>query len=71
MTPTEQAACVLADVRRFIPTHDGLDDPDEVQFNGPGGWIRTSDALAAITRHLAPGDDLVERAEAADLDGLL
>jgi hypothetical protein len=52
MNPTEQAARWLADVPRL-----------ETWSGNPVIW--EADALAAIARHLAPGDDLVERATAA------
>ena len=57
MTPEQLAARVLADVDRIYPwaKHQPM--------------MLEEDALAAIARHLAPGDDLVERANAA-LDAL-
>jgi hypothetical protein len=58
MTPTEQAARWLADVKR----HTRLP-------HATGNWLLEADTLAAIARHLAPGDDLVERATAA-LEGV-
>jgi hypothetical protein len=56
MTPTEQAARWLADVPRYTPMDD--------VFRLPEPHIREAAAIAAIARHLAPGDDLVERATA-------
>ena len=47
MNPTEQAARWLADC--------------PVSVDGHGASIDYDDATAAIARHLAPGDDLVER----------
>lgn len=58
MTPTEQAARVLADVPRFRPEHPGV----MVQtVTETGIWVDVRNAIAAIARHIAPGDDLVER----------
>lgn len=48
MTPTEQAASVLADVPRHADSQGY--EPE---------YILETDALAAIARHLAPGDDAV------------
>jgi hypothetical protein len=59
MTPTEQAARWLADVPHiihFAPDGDGIRETE---------LIAVDDALAAIARHLAPGDDLVAQATAA------
>jgi hypothetical protein len=55
MTPTEQAARWLDGIARFETGWRGV-TPDE-----NGALIPYADALAAIARHLAPGDDLVER----------
>ena len=66
MTPTEQAARWLADVPRY-----SLCPVDGKYISKEGNWVRYDDAIAAIARHLAPGDDLVAQATAADLDGLL
>lgn len=65
MTPEQIAARWLADAQRYI-----YDDKGE-QFidTEHGDWIDYYDATAAIARHLTPGDDLVERAEAA-LEGV-
>lgn len=52
MTPEQQAARWLADVPRL-----------ETWSGNPVIW--EADALAAIARHLAPGDDLVEQASPA------
>ncbi|WRH62091.1 MAG: bZIP transcription factor [Fuscovulum sp.] len=62
MTPTEQAARWLADV----PRHSGYDimwqqDGHPGKPTPDGKWIPYADALAAIARHIAPGDDLVGR----------
>jgi hypothetical protein len=65
MTPTEQAAKLLADVPRYEPSVPFV-SADEVML-GPlpdAEWIKITDALSAIARHLATEDDLVERAEA-------
>lgn len=59
MTPTEQAARVLANVERY-----GLCPVDGKYISKEGNWVRYDDALAAIARHLAAGDDLVAQAEA-------
>jgi len=50
MTTTEQAARWLADVPRYTPPYTN------------GNWITEADALAAIARLIAPGDDLVAQA---------
>jgi hypothetical protein len=60
MTPTEQAARWLADVPRF--DLDPMPPIGTMDQEVSGEWMRYDDALAAIARHLAPGDDLVERA---------
>lgn len=63
MTPTEQAARWLADepcfdLRQTRPIAT-------MQQEVSGEWMRYADALAAIARHLAPGD-LVERLSSWD-----
>ena len=59
MTPTEQlAARWLADVRRY--DRNGR----HMELDPQGPWLHEAEVLAAIARHLAPGDDLVERCAA-------
>lgn len=57
MTPTEQAARWLADVKRYR-VHPKR--PNVMFTADDGRWLPEADALAAIARHLAPGDDLAE-----------
>lgn len=57
MTSEQLAAKLLADVPRLRLADDFTLVPD----NEGGNWLTINEVISAIARHLAPGDDMVER----------